>query len=129
MYSAFFSRVKDDLYEPDAIGDPRVLALTAMTRVVGDPAIDPRAIAPARVTLRLKNGRDVEASSATIKGSPEEPMSDIELEEKLRGCLAFGLGASTAQASRLVEAVRALEHAPDAPHALLDAFPVPQDFQ
>jgi 2-methylcitrate dehydratase PrpD len=110
-------------YEPDAIDDPRVLALAGVTRVLDDPAIDPRAIAPARVILRLKDGRILEASSATIKGSPDEPMSDMELEEKLRGCLAFGLGASTAQASRLVEAVRTLEHALDAAHALLGAFP------
>jgi 2-methylcitrate dehydratase PrpD len=110
-------------YEPDAIDDPRVLALAGMTRVLDDPAIDPRAIAPARVSLRLKDGRNLEASSITIRGSPEEPMSDLELEEKLRGCLAFGLGASTVQASRLVDAVRSLEHALDAPRALLNAFP------
>lgn len=110
-------------YEQDALADPRVLALTSATRVLDDPAIDPRAIQPARVALRLKNGRAIEASSATIKGSPEEPMSDHELEEKLAGCLAFGLGASRQQARGLIEAVRAFDDATDAPRALVGAFP------
>lgn len=50
-----------------------------------------------------------------------QPYEDPEV--KLRGCLASGLSASAAQASRLVEAVRAFEHAPDTPHDLINAFP------
>lgn len=109
-------------YEREAIGDPRVLSLAAATRVLDDPSIDAQAIAPARIKIELRNGRTVELASSTIKGSPEEPMSDAELDEKLRGCLAFGLGSSNAEADRLIAAVRSLDAAPNAARALVDAF-------
>jgi hypothetical protein len=59
-----------------------------------------------------------------MKGSPAEPMSDAELDEKVRGCLAFGLGSSGDQADRLIAAIRSLDAAPDAARAVVDAFPV-----
>lgn len=110
-------------YEQDAIEDPRVLALTSVTTVLDDARIDAHAIEPARVSLRLKNNRTLEVSSASMKGGPAEPMSDAELAEKLAGCLAFGLDTPRAQAERLVEAVRSIEDAADAIAALLRAFP------
>jgi 2-methylcitrate dehydratase PrpD len=110
-------------YDEGAIVDPRAVALAAATRVLDDPGIDPRAIAPARVALRLRDGRTIDASSATIKGSPEEAISDAELEEKLAGCLAFGLGASRAKARRVKEVVHDLENAPQAAQSLLQSFP------
>lgn len=110
-------------YESGAIGDARVLALAALTHVVDDPLIDARAIEPARVAVRLRNGNSIEVSSTTIKGSPDDPMSDAEMEEKLLGCLAFGLDAAPEQARRLAETVRSIERAPDAARALIEAFP------
>jgi 2-methylcitrate dehydratase PrpD len=110
-------------YDASAIVDPGPVALAAATRVLDDPGIDPGAIAPARVALRLKDGRTIEASSTTIRGSPEEPIGDAELEEKLMGCLAFGLGASQAKARRVKKAVDDLENAPYAAQSLLESFP------
>lgn len=110
-------------YEPGAIGDPRVIALTSLTRVVDDPGIDPQAIAPARITLQLKSGASIEVASTTVKGSPADPMSDEEVKEKLRGCLSFGVRATEDQTERLIDAVRTLDREPDTARALVGAFP------
>ena len=93
-------------YQKPAISDPRIVALTRVTQAISDPAIDPTAIEPARVKVTLKSGRVIEAASTTIKGSPEEPMSEDELIAKFRACLDFGLGASRPQADRLAALFR-----------------------
>lgn len=108
-----------------AIGDPRIVALARATQVVSDPAIEGTAIEPARVKVTLRNGRVVEASSTTIKGSPQDPMSESELREKLRGCLAFGLEADGASADHLAETIATLESCDDAAGAIVAAFPAP----
>ena len=110
-------------YQKPAISDARIVALTRITRVISDPAIDPTAIEPARVRIVLSDGRVLEASSETIKGSPEEPMTRQELLEKFRACLAFGPGATRAQADRLAETVMNLERCDDAARAIVDAYP------
>ena len=110
-------------YQKAAIVDPRIAALTRVTKTISDPAIDAAAIEPARVKVRLKSGRVVEASSDTIKGSPGEPMSEQELAHKFRACLEFGLGATPAQADRLADTIANLENIDDAGRAIVDAFP------
>jgi 2-methylcitrate dehydratase PrpD len=111
-------------YAPRALGAPRIVALTRLTRVVSDREIEPTAIEPARVQVTLKSGEVIERASSTIQGSPEEPMSETELVDKLRGCLEFGLGARQGAADRLAEAVLALDRADDAAQAIVEAFPI-----
>jgi hypothetical protein len=65
----------------------------------------------------------VDVARETIKGSPQEPMTEEELLAKFRNCLDFGLGATRSQADRLAEAVLKLESATDAGAALVGAFP------
>jgi 2-methylcitrate dehydratase PrpD len=110
-------------YRKPAITDAAIAALTRITRVVDDSAIVPTAIEPARVKITLHSGRVLEAAAATIKGSPQDPMSEEEMLGKLRACLDFGMGASAAQADRLADAVDRLEEAGDAARVLIDAFP------
>jgi len=110
-------------YQQPAISDPAVIALAARTRAIDDPAIDPIALEPARVKVTLHDARVVEVRSDTVKGSPQEPMSEDELIAKLYGCLEFGLGASRADADRLADAMMSLETAPDAAAAIVGAFP------
>jgi len=110
-------------FQKPGITDPAVVALAARTVIVSDPEIEPAAIEPARVTLRLADGRNIEIGRDTIKGSPQEPMTEEEVLGKFRGCLEFGLGAPVSQADRLAEAVRNLEGAQDAAVALVSAFP------
>jgi 2-methylcitrate dehydratase PrpD len=110
-------------YVRAAITEPHIVALTRVTNVISDPAIDATAIEPARVRLILKSGRTLEVSSDTIKGSPQEPMTADEAREKLRGCLAFGLGATEAQADKLATTIAQLENVDDASREIVEAFP------
>ena len=110
-------------YRRPAITDSGIAALTAITKVVDDPAIDATAIEPARVKLTLKSGKRIELKRDTIKGSPQDPMNDAEMRGKVRSCLAFGLGATAVDVDRLADMVTALEQCSDAAKAILDAFP------
>ncbi|HEV2007735.1 MAG TPA: hypothetical protein VGQ88_03330, partial [Burkholderiales bacterium] len=106
-----------------AISDAAVVALAAKISVVDDPQIDPNAIEPTRVKVTLRNGRVIGVASDTIKGSPQEPMSEDELLAKLRGCLEFGLGAKRADIDRLADAVMKLETAADVAAVIVGEFP------
>jgi 2-methylcitrate dehydratase PrpD len=112
-------------YQRPQITDPAVAALAARTTVISDPAIEATAIEPARVSLRLKDGRTIERSADTIKGSPREPLSEAELLAKFRDCLEFGLGAHRRDAERLGEAVMDIERSADVARDIVDAFPLP----
>jgi 2-methylcitrate dehydratase PrpD len=117
------ARVDLRSFLPTAIKDPAVVALAARVRAVDDPKIDPTAIEPARVTVTLNDGRVVEVKSDTVKGSPQEPMSEDELLAKFRDCLDFGVGAKRADADKLADAIMRIETADDAGAALVGAFP------
>ncbi len=117
------ARVDLRSYQKPAISEPAVVALAAKVRAVDDPAIEASAIEPARVKVTLNDGRVIEASRHTIKGSPQEPMNEDDLLAKFRDCLAFGLGASRADAERLAAVIMDLDAAPDAAAALVAAFP------
>ena len=110
-------------YRKPAITDDRIAALTRVTRVIDDPTIEATAIEPARVKVTLASGRVLEASSDTIKGSPQDPMTKTEALEKLRSCLAFGVNADAQAADRLAAAVYDLEKSTDAARSLIEAFP------
>jgi 2-methylcitrate dehydratase PrpD len=116
-------RVDLHSYRKPAITDSGIAALTAITKVVDDPAIAATAIEPARVKLTLKSGKVIERRRDTIKGSPQDPMNDGEMRAKVRGCLEFGLGASAAEVERLADVVATLEQSNDAAKSILDAFP------
>ena len=117
------ARVDLKSFLQSAISDPAVVALAGKVRAVDDPAIDPTAIEPARVTVTLNDGRKVEVKSDTVKGSPQEPMSEDELLNKFCDCLAFGVGAERADADKLADAIMSLESATDAGAAIVGAFP------
>ena len=112
-------------YQVPALGDPGVVALAARTSVIDDPAIDPET-QTARVKVTLHDGSSVDVTSDTMKGSPQEPMSEIELLAKFRSCLEFGVGASHAEADRLAEVALNLELQDDAAAAIVEAFPAPR---
>ena len=125
-FARAFADGKVDLhsYRKPAITDSGIAALTSITRVVDDPAIDPTAIEPARVKLTLKSGKVIELKRDTIKGSPQDPMNDAEMRGKVRSCLEFGLGASAADVDRLADVVASLETSGDAAKSILEAFPL-----
>ncbi|MFN0306094.1 MAG: MmgE/PrpD family protein [Burkholderiales bacterium] len=113
-------------YERPAIGEAAVAALAARTRVIADPGIEKSAMEPVAVDLRMRDGRTVTRRGNSIKGGREEPMTDSEMRDKVRGCFAFGLDAQPQSADRLAEVVLDLENASDAVRAVLARIPGPQ---
>lgn len=110
-------------YTRPAISAARIGALTAITRVVDDPAIGASAIEPAWVKLRLKDGGTLEVRADRIKGSPQDPLSEAERLAKFRDCLAFGLDATRGETDRLAEVLLDIERQDDAAGAIVAAFP------
>ena len=111
-------------YTRPNITEARIAALTSITTIVDDPHIDPTAIEPVRITLRMKDGRVIERGTDIVKGSPQAPMTDAERLSKFYDCLAFGLGASRSQADRLADVIMNIEREADAAQAIVAAFPV-----
>jgi 2-methylcitrate dehydratase PrpD len=118
-------RVGPRAYERPAIGEAAVVALAAKVRVGVDDAVPKDAMAPVRIDLRLVDGRTLTLSGNTLKGSRDEPMSEREVQDKLRGCFEFGMDAPASAADRLADAIFSLEHASDAAAAIRTAFPGP----
>jgi len=116
-------RVDLRTYQKPAITDPAIAALAARITVVSDPEIDPTAIEPARVKLTLRDGTRIERYTDTIKGSPQAPMTEGELNDKFRSCLEFGLGATREESDRLARVVADLENSSDVARDIVAAFP------
>ena len=110
-------------YTRPHITDSAIAALAARVRVIADESMDATAIGPVRIRLELTGGRVLETASDTIKGSPQAPLTEREVLDKLDGCLEFGLGATRAQGERLADAVMRIEREQDAAAAIVAAFP------
>lgn len=96
-----------------AIADPRAIELASRVAVVPDEAID--ALGPARrytvrVEIETRDGRMLLGDASDRIGSPGQPLSDAQLEEKFRGLAEPVVGAS---AARIREIVATLENLPD----------------
>ena len=115
-------RVGPESYERPAITEPAVAALASRIRVVSDRGIAADAMEPVRVAIALRDGRSITREGNTIKGSVQEPMSEREVLDKLRGCLEFG-GYPPSAAERIIEAGSGFECTTDAGRALVTAFP------
>ncbi|SDB74495.1 MmgE/PrpD family protein [Belnapia rosea] len=95
-------------FEMPAVLDPALAAFRA--RVVAElDASLPRG--GARVTVRLSDGRERTALVLHARGSEARPLSDAELAEKFRD--NAGLGGFASRADAALDALWALETAPD----------------
>ena len=72
------------------------------------------AIAPARVSITTRDGRVVTAERLTMKGAPDEPMSEAEVFAKFRSCLEWGFGSRVERIAALQDFVMRLDAAADA---------------
>ncbi|HEY4249824.1 MAG TPA: MmgE/PrpD family protein [Roseomonas sp.] len=75
------------------VRDPAVVALRGRVEATVDPACRRT---ESEVTITLRDGRRLNAATATPLGSLENPMSDAALGEKFRGLAAPVLGADAA---------------------------------
>ncbi|HWV55400.1 MmgE/PrpD family protein [Pseudorhodoplanes sp.] len=115
-------RVDLHTFQRPQITDASIAALTRRITVVMDPAMDPIAMGPVRITLRLRDGRNVVREDSVLLGGPDAPLPDSALIEKFRSCLAIGAGADDAVADRLATLVMTLEEQKDVAE-IVAAFP------
>jgi 2-methylcitrate dehydratase PrpD len=92
--------VRLSAFEPDRLNDPHTRAL--MQRI--DKALDPEVEAAfpgrrgARVTITLRDGRQLNLLQPDRKGDPELPLSDADLEGKLMELATPVIGENAARA-------------------------------
>src|SRR6185312_13655879 len=81
-------RVGIDTFGASRWSDPAIVALMARVSMRVDPALD--GVAPpltqARILVRLKDGRELEAAVDGARGYPDHPASDEELAAKFLAC-------------------------------------------
>jgi len=103
----------DDPRDPEAfderkIRDRKMISLSRLVRLQVDPEIEKKGWdRAARVTVRLKDGSRLSALVIHFKGTPKNPLSPAELEDKVTR-LTRGLISARGRA-RLFEAVDRLE--------------------
>jgi 2-methylcitrate dehydratase PrpD len=91
-------------YEDACVADPAVRALRAKVAVEEDESVP---VESALVTLRLDDGSSLTEHVRHGRGTPGRPMSETELDAKVRGLAAFG--APEVDAPGLIAALRAIE--------------------
>ena len=91
-----------------AAPDPALVGLTRRIRPVADPALG---IPEARMRVRLHDGRVLDEVVRAARGTPGQPVSRQEVEEKFRRLAGVVLPAG--QVGRLLEALRHLRELPD----------------
>src|SRR5262249_59524687 len=108
---------------PDPLfGAPAVLALRAKIQVERDATID---IAAATPHMRAKDGKSRVVNVPAARGSLARPLTDREIEDKLRS-LAAGWCA-THNIQPLIDTIWALDRADDASLAVRLAGPAPNE--
>ncbi|HEX5320070.1 MAG TPA: MmgE/PrpD family protein [Stellaceae bacterium] len=95
-------------YEDARVADPAVRALAAKVEAVADDTVP---VESAYVTVHA-GGRTYEEHVRHGRGTPGRPMSDAELDDKVRGLVASG--ARFLDPDRLIAAVRGIEAEADA---------------
>lgn len=109
-------------FQRPQITDATIEALTKRITVVIDPDMDPIAMGPVRVTLKLRDGQTVTKEDSVLLGGPDAPLPESTLLDKFRSCLKVGAGADDAAIDRLAELVMNLEHQPDVTE-IVSVFP------
>jgi 2-methylcitrate dehydratase PrpD len=108
-----------DQFSDDCVHDPPVIAMRRRVEVVRDPAI---ATVAAAVELWTSDGTQHSLSTSAARGSPSNPMSDKDIEDKLRA-IAGGWRPGH-DVEPLIDAVWTLEKSTDVSGLL--AFTVPR---
>jgi 2-methylcitrate dehydratase PrpD len=105
-------------YADAAVMDSATLALRAKVRVERDEAVP---VGAARITIHLVNGKELTTFIEHARGSLERPMSDAELEQKLRMLAAHGSPGVAWKA--LADAIWSIEELSDVGDIMRHAVP------
>jgi 2-methylcitrate dehydratase PrpD len=105
-------------YEDSCVADPAVRALRARVSFAEDPNVPVEA---AIVTVHLADGGTLTEHVRHGRGTPGRPMSDAELDAKVRELAAAG--APDVDSPGLIAAIRGIEAEPDAARILKMTVP------
>lgn len=108
----FFGRVGIDQFEGDSIYNHEVREIMKRVKIIPDAKMEESArergvLSPARVHVRLRNGKEFSEMVWEAKGGPSNPMSIDEIREKFIRCVKGILSESNIE--RLLEAIEHLE--------------------
>lgn len=95
-------------FYPECVADPGAVALRQRVRAALDASLPTGA---ARVRVLTASGARHETTVMHARGSFEQPLSDASIEDKVREMVA--MGGSGCDAQRVIDAVWALDGAPD----------------
>lgn len=110
--SLYYDPRDPESFNEKRVRDRKILALARLVLLKADPEIEKKGWdRAARVTVQLKNGRRHTQLIIHFKGTPQNPLSASELEDKVRR-LAQGL-LSERKLERLIESVEGLEKLKD----------------
>jgi 2-methylcitrate dehydratase PrpD len=114
-----YGRVGVETFLPDRLGDPAVRALMPRVAMRVDPAFDNGAppLTQTRVTMVLRDGRELVEQADGARGYPAQPASDAELDAKFLGCARGVIPLSSAE--HALAMLREFEALPDV-RALMD---------
>ncbi len=95
----------------DLVSDPDIVKLRSLVDIVGDPSMP---LHGARLTVKLRDGRQMHQAVEHCLGSPEAPMSDEDLVVKFINQCVPVIGSDRADAlARMCWQVATLENAAD----------------
>lgn len=83
----------------DEIADKAALSFIDKVQIECRPELFPESRFGTEVHIELADGRILSEKACFAKGDPNKPMTDQEIEEKLRSCLAEALGEDRADAA------------------------------
>jgi 2-methylcitrate dehydratase PrpD len=96
-------------FSESSLADPALQALRERVVLRDDSGL---AASAAQITLTLRSGRTLSQRVLAPRGAPARPLSDAELERKLRDCAAYGAPGVVVQP--LLDALWGLERTADA---------------
>jgi 2-methylcitrate dehydratase PrpD len=100
-------------FEPKRLEDKRIKELIGKISIEGDPELNELypEMFPARITITTKNGKVVSADEFYPKGFPKNPISDEELETKIKSLCSYTLGK--ARIKELSNTIKRIESLPN----------------
>lgn len=101
-----------EVFEEKSIQDRRVLEFARKVKLVVDPDVTPYfpANEPSKVTVNLRNGKGYSKTVICSKGTPDNPMSDKELEAKYTRFASRVIPDK--QVAKTIELIRNLDRLP-----------------
>ncbi len=108
-------------FTEEALGDPALRDFCNRVVMVVDEEIDARypLTWSARVEIRLRDGRSLEASVDCPRGDPGNPLSRAELEDKFRGLVSHFDACDESAADRIIARIWQLPEFEDMREALV----------